>query len=666
MTTLLEDLPDAPLADDKLVAALQQSFGLDHFRPMQREVVEDTLAGRDVLCVMPTGAGKSLCYQLPAVVGGGLTLVVSPLISLMENQVGQLRDSGIDCHMLNSSMSADEVRRTLMDLEEGFEGLLYVAPERFANLGFRRMMAELKPSLFAIDEAHCISQWGHDFRPDYQNLGNVRHDLGDPPTIALTATATAEVRQDITRTLGLSDPSVVVTGFDRPNLSYQSRRVRGKKAKLDTLVDLVGREEGSAIVYCATRKSVDEVTAFLDTNLQSRPVFSYHGGMDGAARTENQERWLRTPRGVAVATNAFGMGINKPDVRLVAHYNTPGCVEAYYQEAGRAGRDGQAARCVLLFSYEDRFTQEYFIDNIKGADDADPELIEELKRRERDKLDKMIGYASTWRCRRQMILDYFGDEERIDPTKCRCDACRSGDANDEDDGLPRVDDATRDVVRKLLSGVARLNDRAGVGTVAEVLVGSENEKITQRGHNRLPTHGLLRQYNVKQVIAMLHRLIEVGLVQQTASGGDTRYKLVKLTTSGIAVMKANAEVPAPLADIAPSRVSRSMNPKKIIQLDGEGGDRFQKLKSVRSEIARERNLPAYCICNDATLRLIAAAQPTTKEELTAIKGMGPRKVAVYGDTLLSALSGQATDNGPRFIPDGGAARSIDDEYPSSF
>jgi ATP-dependent DNA helicase RecQ len=674
MEALQDDNPpppshaDAPAAEptDRLTAALRTTFGLDHFRPMQREVVEDVLAGRDVLCVMPTGAGKSLCYQLPAVVQGGLSLVVSPLISLMENQTGQLRDAGIACHMLNSNMPPQDVRQALSDLENGFEGLLYVAPERFAIPGFRRLIESLPLKLFAIDEAHCISQWGHDFRPDYQQLGEVREMLGRPPTIALTATATAEVRDDIARTLDLDDPSVVVTGFDRPNLRYECQRTRGKRAKLDGLVNLASRADGSTIVYCATRKKVDEVTTHLSHSLQGRPVFSYHGGMDAAARTENQERWLRTPRGVAVATNAFGMGINKPDVRLVAHYNTPGCLEAYYQEAGRAGRDGQPARCVLLFSYEDRFTQEYFIDNIKGADDADPDLVEEIKRRERDKLDRMIGYASTWRCRRQQILDYFGDAERIDPAKCRCDACRSGTGEvDDEENVVAVDDATAEVVRKLLSGVARQNNRAGVGTVAEVLTGSSSEKVTGRGLDGLKSYGLLAAYRAKQVIAMLHRLIETGLVQQNASDGDPRFKVIKLSPSGVRVMKSQAPVPTPLTDLIPRRVTptRAGSAAAPIELDAESRDGFQRLKKVRSDLARERGLPAYCICNDRTLRSIAADQPQDASSLAAVKGMGPRKVAMYGDALLAALHDQPAEDGPRFLPDADAATS-GEEWPS--
>jgi ATP-dependent DNA helicase RecQ len=668
---------------------LRSIFGLDDFRPMQREVIEDVLGGRDVLCVMPTGAGKSLCYQLPAAVQGGLALVVSPLISLMENQVQQLRDEGISCAMLSSGMSGTELRETMQQIEEGFSGLLYVAPERFNNPRFRDLMPRLRPNLLAIDEAHCISQWGHDFRPEYQQLGQVREALGGPPTIALTATATQEVREDIARSLGLRDPSIVVTGFDRPNLRYEARRIRGKKYKQEQLLAILDHDEGSGIVYCATRKAVDEVAGVVAQHLPARPVFSYHAGMDSGARTENQERFMRTPRAIAIATNAFGMGINKPDLRFVVHYNLPGNLEAYYQEAGRAGRDGQPARCILLFSYEDRYTQEFFIGRI-GEDDqgnvyGDPAVIAELKRREQEKLERIISYASTWRCRRQQILDYFGDQQRLEQGKCRCDVCRDPAAAEADDAesLPQVDEATATLIRQMLSAVARLNGRVGVGTVAEVLGGSESEKVRRWGFDRLTVYGLLRTKTVKQVIAMLHRMIESGLVQQVPLEGDKRIPVVKLTAAGVNVMKGQAPPPAPLADLVPQRGASSYGTSARagggrrgggrgdvdeMPLDRAATDRFNRLREVRAELARERDLPAYCICHDQTLRAIAAAAPAGERELAAIRGMGPRKVAMYGQALLGALRGAGSPltghptaaREPRFVPDAAS------EWPSDF
>jgi len=627
---------------------LQNLFGLDEFRPSQQEVIEDVLRARDVLCVMPTGAGKGLCYQLPAVVQGGLTLVISPLISLMEDQVQQLRDEGIAAAFLNSSLSASMKRETMERLREGFDGLLYVAPERFAAPDFQELMSRVRPRLLAVDEAHCISQWGHDFRPDYFRLGAIRRQLGSPPCIALTATATEDVRNDIIQQLGLNEPTIVVTGFDRPNLSYQSRRTAKAREKESELIGLARAEPGSTIVYCATRKAVDEVTALLSESLTDRPIFAYHAGMDPAARTANQEKFMATPRGIAVATNAFGMGINKPDIRLIVHYNIPGTIEAYYQEAGRAGRDGAASRCVMLFSYQDRYTQEFFIDKM-GEENAgaDPRLIEKRKANAREKLEWVMRYAQTHRCRRKMILDYFGDE--ADVPNCACDVCQPNGLPGGGGAMPVVSDEVILLVRKMLSAIARLHAKFGVGAVAEVLAGSSNEKTQRWGFDQLSVFGLLRERSIKQIIAMLHRLMEAGLARQRDPDGVKFRPVVELTASGIAVMKGEQLPPVSLADLIPRRIASSSNGerRRVVPVEREGDleenltpqarERFERLRAVRSQLARERALPAYCICNDKTLKLIAHAAPGDAESLEQVKGMGPHKVKLYGEALLEAL-----------------------------
>ena len=628
---------------------LQNLFGLDDFRPAQREVIEDVLRGRDVLCVMPTGAGKSLCYQLPAAVQGGLTLVVSPLISLMEDQVQQLRDEGIAAVFLNSALSPAMRRQTMGELERGFEGLLYVAPERFGSPDFQELLTSVRPKLLAVDEAHCISQWGHDFRPEYSRLGEVRRSLGSPPCIALTATATEDVRNDIIHQLALHDPSITITGFDRPNLSYQSRRPVKKQEKDAQLIELVRAEPGSAIVYCATRSNVDEVARLLAESLARRPVFAYHAGMDPAARTSSQERFMNAQGAVAVATNAFGMGINKPDVRLVVHYNVPGTLEAYYQEAGRAGRDGRPSRCVVLFSYQDRYTQEFFIDKMGQENPgADPRLIDSRKAHAREKLDLMIRYAQTHRCRREMILDYFGDESEV--ADCRCDACRpSLDIGDIGAG-PVVSDELVTLIRQLLSAIARLRGKFGVGVVAEVLGGTENEKSQRWGFEQLSVFGLLRAHSTKRIVAMLHRLMDAGLARQRDPDGVKFRPVIELTAAGVSVMKGEQLPPASLADLMPRPLSagaggerrravaaRHDNGAIDANLSPDAQRRFERLRAVRAQLARDRDLPAYCICHDKTLKLIAYLAPNDCDALEQVRGMGPHKVKLYGNALLDAL-----------------------------
>lgn len=630
---------------------LQELFGLDDFRPAQREVIEDVLAHRDVLCVMPTGAGKSLCYQLPAVIQGGLTIVVSPLISLMEDQVQQLRDEGIAAALLNSTLTASFRRQVMEELSAGFNGLLYVAPERFYAGDFSELMPRLKTRLLVVDEAHCISQWGHDFRKEYAKLAEIRRALGSPPAIALTATATEDVREDIIRNLEMAAPHVYITGFDRPNLRYESRVIARVQEKDAQLVGHLRQELGSGIVYCATRKNVDAVTQLLSENLPDRPVFAYHAGMDNAARQANQERFMQTPRSIAVATNAFGMGINKPDIRWVAHYNLPGTIEAYYQEAGRAGRDGRPARCTIFFTYQDKFTQTFFIDKIGEENPgADPVRIEQRKEHARHKLEDIIRYAQAHRCRRQMILDYFNDSGPV--ADCQCDICARGKAPVSTETVAEpVSDKVTLLVRQMLSAIARLRGKFGVGVVAEVLAGCENEKTARWGFASLSVYGLLKAYPVKRIIAMLHRLIEGGLARQKDPDGVKFRPVVELTAVGIAVMKAELPPPASLADLLPRRATFASDATPITQratriepetggpLDAAQAACFERLRNVRLNLARERQLPPYCVCHDSTLKLIARGRPTDLASLERIKGMGPQRVRQYGAALLDAING---------------------------
>ena len=408
---------------DSIDDLLRQVFRLAEFRPHQREIIQDVLDGKDVVCVMPTGAGKSLCFQLPALVRKGLTVVVSPLISLMADQVRHLQSIGVPVLLLNSSQPRSEQSQVLAQLRAGFTGLLYLAPERFAAPSFHELLPRLQPSLLVVDEAHCLSFWGHDFRPEYMRLAEVREQLGAPVTMALTATATPAVRDDIVKMLRLRLPKVHITGFDRPNLTYACRRLNTEAEKDAALLHGLSKQPGSGIVYCSTRKLVELLTALFQDRFPGRTVRAYHAGMDAPSRKKSQEDFMANVGAVVVATNAFGMGINKADIRFVVHYNIPASLEAYYQEAGRAGRDGRPAQCILYCSPRDRHTQEFFIDKI-GENNTDLTLpqIETLQNHARIKLDQVFHYAYRLQCRRRAILQYFGDLSAV--RQCACDVCR--------------------------------------------------------------------------------------------------------------------------------------------------------------------------------------------------------------------------------------------------
>jgi ATP-dependent DNA helicase RecQ len=432
------------VSDKPIESLLRDTFRLAQFRLGQREAMDDLMAGHDIVCVMPTGAGKSLCYQLPAVAMGGLTIVVSPLIALMSDQVRQLAELGIPAMLLNSSQNSAEQRVVLNRLRQGWEGILYVAPERFAAPSFRDLLPNLKPRLLVIDEAHCVSFWGHDFRPDYMRLAEARAVLGSPVTAALTATATPQVRTDIAAFLQLKSPRMHVTGFDRPNLRYAARYFRTDAAKDAALLAGVKSSPGTGIIYCATRKTVELLAAWLEQEIPGRTICGYHAGMSQADRKHSQDLFMREQGAVIVATNAFGMGINKPNIRFVLHYSLPASVEAYYQEAGRAGRDGRTADCVLYHSTRDVAIQEFFIDKIgennEQLKDAEIARLQDVARR---KLAALKQYAFGSYCRRQYILRYFGQSARIEG--CRCDACRGAikraperDANDRTSKPKRI------------------------------------------------------------------------------------------------------------------------------------------------------------------------------------------------------------------------------------
>ena len=614
-----------------LIATLKKHFGYDEFRPLQREIIQDALAGRDVFVLMPTGGGKSLCFQLPALTRDGLTIVVSPLISLMKDQVDALQTSGIPATYLNSTVDREEAKARWRGLHRGEYRLLYVAPERLMLDTFLERALNWNIAQFAIDEAHCISEWGHDFRPDYRELKKLRKHLPDVPVMALTATATEQVRADIIKELNLRDPRPYVASFNRPNLTY---RVVAKTASYDQLLAFMrSRPNDSGIVYCASRKSTESLARNLNENGVSTKT--YHAGLTTSERTKHQEAFLRDDVRVITATIAFGMGINKPNVRFVVHYDLPKNLESYYQETGRAGRDGLPSECVLLFSPGDVAKQLHFID----------EKSESEARIARAQLRQMVHYAETRECRRATLLKYFGETYPITrdgiggetaPLQVSCDGCDNClQPRETFDGTVHA--------QKFLSCVYRVHAKSGfafgLNHVVDVLRGADTEAIRQRGHNELSTYGIGAELKRTEWQAIGRELLRLGLIE-CAPG---KFATLSLTSEGLKALRNRTPIVlTKQIDIAEKNAQRRAG---TIECDEV---LFERLRALRRKLADDRKVPAYIIFSDVSLREMARDYPTNSTEFRRIPGVGEQKLKDFGKAFLSEIKSHSAAN-PRRI-----------------
>src|SRR5437764_1379496 len=576
--------------------ALKKYFGYDAFRPLQQEIIDDALANRDVFALLPTGGGKSLCFQLPALLRDGVTIVVSPLIALMKDQVDALRTSGIAATFLNSTLAGSESRERLRGLDRNQFRLLYVAPERLMMENFLERALNWNIAQIAIDEAHCISEWGHDFRPEYRELKKLRTHFPDVPIMALTATATERVRDDIIKQLKLRDPCCYFASFNRPNLTY---RVVAKSSAYQQVLEFIrARPNESGIVYCASRKSTDALAEKLTKDgIKALP---YHAGMEPRERTRNQEAFLRDDARVITATIAFGMGINKPNVRFVIHHDLPKNIEGYYQETGRAGRDGLPSECVLLLSVGDVVKQRRFIE----------EKPEHEQRIARAQLRDMIGYAETRQCRRAALLKYFSE----DWPNQSCDSC--------DNCLePRETFDGTVPAQKFLSCVHRVRQKSGfnfgINHIVEVLIGAETDAIRQRGHDQISTYGIGREMKRKTWQAIGRELTRLGLIA-VAPG---KFATIELTPAGRDVLKCRASIPLTTPGDTFDKNKRKLAGE--IECDEV---LFGRLRGLRRKLADERDVPAYIIFSDASLREMARAQPRRLAEFAALPGVGQEKL----------------------------------------
>lgn len=595
---------------------LEWCFGYKHFRSGQEEVIDSILNGRDALAVMPTGAGKSVCYQVPGLMFDGITLVISPLISLMKDQVNTLTSMGIRAAYLNRSLNNAQYNKALDNMSRGMYKIVYVAPERLVSERFVQVCQSLEISLVAIDEAHCVSQWGQDFRPGYLNIARFIERLPVRPVVsAFTATATKDVKTDIVNLLQLREPVILTTGFDRPNLFFSVMRPSKKR---ETLLKLIKERSGkTGIVYCSTRKNVEEISTFLCSKGFS--ATRYHAGLSDEERLKNQEDFVYDRKRIMVATNAFGMGIDKSDVRFVIHYNMPKNIESYYQEAGRAGRDGEDSDCILLFGAQDIATMQYFIDTAEANPEMTPEQNAAFKQKEEERLQQMISYSKTQGCLRAFMLRYFGDQAE---DRCgKCSNCRS---------KYRTVDVTVDA-QKILSCIVRTKEHYGAQVICDVLRGKETQKVRSNGLQKQTTYGILRDVSAAQLKKLIETLEEQGYIRYVGVGRPA----LKVTDSGWLVLKGKVMVQSREALKLRTTVTKSENEVNPAL--------FRELQNVRTSIAEKRGVPSYIIFSDAALRSMCKLLPVTDEEFLRVNGVGETKLRLYGEQFMSVIRMYTTD-----------------------
>lgn len=599
---------------DKL-SVLKEYFGHDSFREGQDRITDSLLGGRDVLGIMPTGAGKSICYQVPALMFDGITIVVSPLISLMKDQVSALVQSGVAAAYINSSLTHAQYLKVLQNTESGKYKIIYVAPERLCAPAFLGICRNLNISMVAVDEAHCVSQWGQDFRPSYLKIPDFIAALNSRPVVgAFTATATGAVRDDIKTLLRLVSPLVVTTGFDRPNLFFSVMQPKNKSIELMKLIK--ERKNESGIVYCSTRKAVEEVCELLQKN--GFAATRYHAGLDENERRRNQDDFVYDRATIMVATNAFGMGIDKSNVSFVIHYNMPKNMESYYQEAGRAGRDGRSADCTLLYSAKDVRTNQFLINNSEPNPDLTEDEQEEVRRRDRERLKQMTFYCTTHKCLRKFILEYFGDKG---PERCeKCSNCLSNHENT---------DITVDA-QKIMSCVARTGQRYGKKAICDVLRGSKNERLISAGLSRQSTYGIMADCPEKRLRDIIDHLCENGYM--TAQGDE--YPILKLAPKSCGVLTGQ-ETLRMMLEIPQKKKAAAVKDALLPSADEK---LLAALKDLRKSLAMRQSIPAYVVFTDATLVDMCRLKPKTQEEFMEVSGVGQAKSQRYGEVFLAVIA----------------------------